>query len=243
MHTAAALNDDARLYHEMAVSGSARLGQVSRYAWLGTKPGIFFSSTSKLRRLKNADYEFLARLIQRTGNLDEPFLVSRMGILHGSGFFDTIPRNTGPSLGPLGGSAETLGSVRQHEVLGVMDQVHAGRAGQQPLGDPSYTASQREGLNHCQQKAVVMAKQAPVMLLAPIAQMVPAATVQMVPPTTAPTAVMAPWAKEIRDGSKGLFLKEIQADLQAMEATKAAQKEEVTAAAARRAMADLQEHQ
>lgn len=77
-----------------------------------------------------------------------------------SGFFDAIPRNTGPSLGPLGGSSETLSSVREDEVPGIMDRINTGRAGQQPLGGPSYTASQQEGLNHSQQVAAMLQERA-----------------------------------------------------------------------------------
>lgn len=78
-----------------------------------------------------------------------------------SGFFDAIPRNTGPSLGPLGGSSETLSSVREDEVAGIMDRINSARAGQQqPLGGPSYAASQQEGANHSQQVAAMLQERA-----------------------------------------------------------------------------------
>lgn len=77
-----------------------------------------------------------------------------------SGFFDAIPRNTGPSLGPLGGSSETLSSVREDEVAGIMDRINTGRPGQQPLGGPAYTATPQEGLNHSQQVAAMLQERA-----------------------------------------------------------------------------------
>ncbi|MCJ1271362.1 hypothetical protein MMC22_011262, partial [Lobaria immixta] len=73
-----------------------------------------------------------------------------------SGFFDAIPRNTGPSLGPLGGSSETLSSVREDELPGIMDRMNTGRTAQQPLSGPTYPVSQQEGLNHSQQVAAML---------------------------------------------------------------------------------------
>lgn len=73
-----------------------------------------------------------------------------------SGFFDAIPRDIGHSLGPLGGSSATLSSVREDKVPGIMDQIHAGHAGQGPHRSPSYTARQQEGLNHSQQVAALL---------------------------------------------------------------------------------------
>ena len=77
-----------------------------------------------------------------------------------SGFFDAIPRNTGPGLGPghgpLGASSETLSSVREDEVPGFMDRINNGRAAQQPPGNLSYTANQQEGLSHSQQVAAML---------------------------------------------------------------------------------------
>ena len=77
-----------------------------------------------------------------------------------SGFFDAIPRNPVSSLGPLGGSSETLSSVREDEVSGIMDRINTGRAGQQALGGPSYPVGQHEGLNHSQQVAAMLQERA-----------------------------------------------------------------------------------
>ena len=76
------------------------------------------------------------------------------------GFFETIPRNAGPSLGPLGGSSDTLSSVREDEVPGIMDRIHTGRGGQPPFNGPSYNAGQQEGPNHSQQVTAMLQERA-----------------------------------------------------------------------------------
>lgn len=48
-----------------------------------------------------------------------------------AGFFDPLARN-----GPLGGSSEALGSVREDEVASIMNRINTGRGGQMPIGGP-----------------------------------------------------------------------------------------------------------
>lgn len=76
------------------------------------------------------------------------------------GFFEAIPRNAGPSLGPLGGSSETLSSVREDEVPGIMDRIQTGRGGQPAFNGPSYNAGQQEGPNHSQQVTAMLQERA-----------------------------------------------------------------------------------
>lgn len=77
----------------------------------------------------------------------------------GSGFFDPLSRSNGPSLGPLGGSSETLGSVREDEVVGIMDRLNIGRGGQMQFGGPSYNPG-LQGMNHPQQVEAMLQERA-----------------------------------------------------------------------------------
>ena len=76
------------------------------------------------------------------------------------GFFDALARNSAHNLGPLGGSSETLGSVREDEATGMIDRLNTGRGGQLPFGGPSYNAGQQEVLNHSQQVSAMLQERA-----------------------------------------------------------------------------------
>lgn len=77
-----------------------------------------------------------------------------------AGFFEAMPRNVGPSLGPLGGSSDALSSVREDEVPGIMDRIQAARGGQPPFGGPTYNAGQQEGPSHPQQVTAMLQERA-----------------------------------------------------------------------------------
>lgn len=70
-----------------------------------------------------------------------------------TGFFDHLARN-----GPLGGNTETLGSVREDEVAGIVNRINAGRGGQMPIGGPSYNPGQ--GMNNSQQVEAMLQERA-----------------------------------------------------------------------------------
>ena len=77
-----------------------------------------------------------------------------------AGFFDTMPRSSVPSLGPLGGSSDTLSSVREDEVAGLTDRMNTGRASQKNYVGPSFNAGHHEGMNHSQQVAAMLQERA-----------------------------------------------------------------------------------
>lgn len=70
-----------------------------------------------------------------------------------TGFFDQLARN-----GPLGGSSETLGSVREDEVAGMMNRINTGRGGQMPIGGP-YNPGQ-QGMNNAPQVEAMLQERA-----------------------------------------------------------------------------------
>ena len=77
-----------------------------------------------------------------------------------SGFFDGLPRNTGPHLGPLGPGHDVLSPVREDEMPGLIDRLNTGRGGQLPFAGSSYIPIQQDSMNHQQQVMNIMHERA-----------------------------------------------------------------------------------
>lgn len=70
-----------------------------------------------------------------------------------AGFFDPLVRN-----GPLGGSSEALGPVREDDVASIMNRINTARGSQLPVGGPPYAGQQ--GINNPPQVEAMLQERA-----------------------------------------------------------------------------------
>jgi len=73
------------------------------------------------------------------------------------GLFDS---SLSRAAGPLGAGAETLSPVREDDMGGFMESLHAGRSGQIPFNGAQYNANLTEGMSHPQQMANMLQERA-----------------------------------------------------------------------------------